>query len=281
MNDSEFNEWLTGFCKAFPSVKAWLVALPGDDNTGVRLSWREVFEDVEIRDAKAVTVRMSLGDDPPPPSFDRELTAAHVRKLAAANRLRRIERDDEIKRRRNTDDARRSGPQGPGAGELYSQMLALMDANPDLSAREAAEQVMPPAAENPNGRRYDCHLCLDSGIVIVWSPVSIRAALNNELDKPGNRRVSGAPCCCRAGDPKVWRNSGDPPRGWSGWRTPDAVYATDRHCICPRGDTESPDAISAFKDWCAERLLAAQQGKRNPAFDDWNNAGGRDRAVSN
>lgn len=274
MNRIETVEWLSHHGNSFPDFGSWLANIqPADKRSKLIDAWAEAFEDVELRDAKAVTRRMVAGDDPPIAAYEREQTPAKVRTLAKANRDRRAERDRQTtsKQRHDTPAARNMTPV---AGKLFRDMLKLMDANPSLTAREAAEQIMPPTTND--GPRFNCRLCLDSGIVIVWSSVSVRAALYGELDQKDKRRTCGAPCKCQEGAKKIWSGSGDAPQSWRGWRDANAMYDPSVHCIAHGGDTDSPDAIAKFKEWVILANEAYKNRNRVAAFDDFNNQAARE-----
>ena len=275
MNRIETIDWITNHGHAFPDFAVWIASIqPLEKRSKLIDAWSEALQDVEPRDAKAVTSRMLSGDDPAIPAYERELTPAKVRTLAKANRDRRTDRDRQTKSRQTGEPISRHRSNGPSAGELYRSMLALMDANPTMTAREAAEQIMPPATND--GLRFNCRLCLDSGLVTVWSSVSVRAALYGELDQKDKRRTCAAPCKCPEGSKKIWSGNGDPPPAWRGWRSTEAMYDPSVHCISHGGDTDSPDAIAKFKEWVILANEAYQNRNRVAAFDDFNNEPARE-----
>lgn len=268
MNRIETIDWITNHGHAFPDFSVWIASIqPLDKRSKLIDAWSEALEDVDLRDAKAVTRRMVAGDDPPIAAYEREQTPAKVRLLAKANRDRRAERDRQAtaRQRHDTPAARNMEPI---AGKLYRQMLAMMDADPNLTPRQAAEQVMPPPSDD--GPRYNCPLCLDSGLVTVWSSLSVRAALHGQLDDRTKRRTCVAPCKCPNGTRRVWSGNGDPPQAWRGWRSLDAVYSPLVHCLCRGADTDSAEAIKEFNEWVVLGLDRHQNRNRTAAFDDFN-----------
>lgn len=267
MNKSETLDWVTHHGIMFPDFAAWLSTTPAASRSKLLDAWSEALADVDPRDAKAVTSRMLSGDDPPIAAYEREQTPAKVRTLAKANRDRRYERDRKTKQRGQDEAVPLRG--GISTGGLYRSMLKLMDANPDMTAREAAEQVIPPARND--GPRFNCPLCLDSGLVTVWSSISVRAALHGELDKPEKRRTCACPCKCQEGSKRIWSGNGDPPAAWRGWRSTEAMYCPTVHCIAHGGDTDSQRAVEAFKEWVILANEAYQNRNRTAAFDDFNN----------
>lgn len=140
-----------------------------------------------------------------------------------------------------------------------------------MSAKDAAALVIPPS--HPDRQpRFECHWCCDSGRVLIWSARSIRAELDGTLGVAANRTICAAPCSCPRGDRFVWRGSGEPPKFFSGWLSPDAVFSVDRHCHCPGGDTESAAAMDDFRQWVVDWKARWEASKRHSEFDAWNNA---------
>jgi len=276
MNRLETIDWVSYHGNAFPDFAAWLANIqPLDKRSSLIDAWSEALTDIELRDAKAVTRRMLSGDDPPIAAYEREQTPAKVRLLAKANRDRRTERDRQtMARQRHDTPAARN--MEPIAGKLYRHMLALMDANPAMTAkeasaaaREASGTIFPPPSDD--GPRYSCLLCLDSGLVTVWSSRSVRAALAGKIDDRANRGTCSAPCKCPEGTKRIWSGNGDPPQAWRGWRSLDAVYSPQVHCVCRGADTDSPDAVAEFNQWVVAALDRYQNRNRSSVLDDFNN----------
>lgn len=269
MNRDEFREWVENFMAVFPDSKAWLQGLDSEAKPALYNAWVLALEDVTLEDAKAVTLRIVCGDDPAIPAYQRELTASHVRKLAKEHAARRRERDQRSRGHANPDVRDRVGD-GPTAGGMFRAIMDKVQAG--MSPREAASSVIP-AVDPSAGPRYDCRLCQDSGIVLIWSARSMSAALAGKLDERINRACCGTPCSCQRGREKVWTGS-EPPRGWRGWTDAEAIYDPARHCLCPHGDTDAPESISRFKEWCAEQMILAEKKGRVAAFDEWNQSQG-------
>ena len=87
MTQPEFLEWLRRYLTLFPDTKTWLDGV--EDSAAIQAEWCRVLERTSLLDAHEVTSRMISGQDAAVRSFDRELTAAQVRRLAGENLLRR------------------------------------------------------------------------------------------------------------------------------------------------------------------------------------------------
>lgn len=269
MDRIETIEWLANHCHTFPDFGSWIAGIqPLDKRSKLIDAWAEALSDVDPRDAKAVTNRMLSGDDPPIAAYEREQTPAKVRAMAKANRDRRAELDRQtIERQRGTQPSRRP-VYDQSCQQLFRSILKTVDDNPGCNVTEEARKLLP--APSDDGPRYDCPLCRDYGLVTVWSEISIQAELLGELMHPGNRRTCVAPCTCDSGNRFVWSGQGDPPRGWAAWRSDEARYSPERHCLCRGADTTSIESISEFKQWVAAALDRNMNRNREPAFDQYN-----------
>lgn len=262
MTDTEFSDWIVSHMRVFPDMKAWLTKMEEADRRALQEAWRDALRDVELQDAKEVTRQMVSGDIPPIAAFERESTAATVRKFSKelASARRSFHREREYEPRQSCEN--------PIAGNWFREIMRRLKNDSTLTARQVAAEVIPPI-DPTKGPRFNCPLCFDTGLVTVWSERSIRAAIENRLDDANNRRSCAAPCSCKRGERFIWRGT-NAPKEWSGWRSSDAVYSEDRHFLCPGGDTEDAAKQAAFKEWCAVRLLEAQEGKRHSVFDRYN-----------
>lgn len=80
MTRDEFDVWLSGHLAAFPDTQRWL---SGIDTPAETLNvWAKVLSETDANAAVEVTERMARGDLDPPPAYERERTAAHVRREA-------------------------------------------------------------------------------------------------------------------------------------------------------------------------------------------------------
>lgn len=80
MTETECEKWRAGYFAAFPDTRAWFSNLlsPADTFT----VWVNVLQDVDFEAATEVTLRLARGDIEPIPAYDREKTAAIVRREA-------------------------------------------------------------------------------------------------------------------------------------------------------------------------------------------------------
>jgi hypothetical protein len=87
MTDADFDLWTADTWRKFPAIAAWIRTTGGD----LLCDWRDALAPCELSDLLAVNTRMLSGDDDGPGKFtsDWQGLPAHVRRLAAAVRLRR------------------------------------------------------------------------------------------------------------------------------------------------------------------------------------------------
>ena len=85
MKPTEFNEWLTVYQAAFPSVGKWLHKLDRDTQQKQLKTWRATLSPVSLEAAKAITHQMATGERDPvgPWDNDREQTAVVIKRAAA------------------------------------------------------------------------------------------------------------------------------------------------------------------------------------------------------
>lgn len=240
MSPNEFRDWLVYHSRVLPDFRAWLSRLrqdAPDDHAELMRAWAAALSDVDMRDARAVTSRMVAGDDDIPAAYERERTAAIVRRLAKANYVRRTAG---LARRVDPETLPQRGGILPGG--LLRQINAAVAAGEDF--RAAAKRIIPPTPDD--GPRYSCWLCGDSGLVTVWHERSIRAVMaGGDLD-PLELRTCAAPCSCAAGRAKL----GDGDR--HSW--PERCgYSEDRYCLCRRGDVMDPREQAELRNWVAAR----------------------------
>lgn len=80
MNSNEFEQWSSAHFAAFPETARWLAGT--DDPRGTLAVWAKVMKDVDATAAIEVTERMARGDLEAPEAYNRERTAAVVRREA-------------------------------------------------------------------------------------------------------------------------------------------------------------------------------------------------------
>jgi hypothetical protein len=81
MTGDEFNEWAANHFASFPETQRWL---SGTESPQATLQvWRKVLLETSVAAAIEVSNRMARGDIDPLPAYERERTAAVVRREAA------------------------------------------------------------------------------------------------------------------------------------------------------------------------------------------------------
>jgi hypothetical protein len=260
MTNQEFKTWVQKFASAFPDWRNWLDAMTSDGRSAILKVWATAFSDVDLIDAESVTTRMVAGDDPAIKAYERETTAAHVRKLAFEQRARRREA---TAHHDPTELPPKRGGQ-PMLGLIFRDVLAAMAAGEDSYA--ASDRLFP-AVDDRRGPRYSCHKCQDSGYVTIWSPISIQAVVRGEALTRQNLRTCSTLCDCSIGESKVTPNTKR--QRW----TVDHVYDPRRHCLCPHGEVNRPERIRdlrAFVSLLREATVASMPNY-SPTLALWNN----------
>lgn len=89
MTDPEFDEWTADTFRKFPAIAAWVRT--AGQSAELLADWRDALATAGLADLLEVNRRMLAGDDDGPGKFasDWQTLPSHVRRLAAAVRLRR------------------------------------------------------------------------------------------------------------------------------------------------------------------------------------------------
>lgn len=186
MTNNEFQTWLTDFTAAFPGIGEWIERLPAKRAT-MRHWFENVFVNIELADAWAVTRRMFKGEDSAVEAYDREKLPQIVAALASRARDRRLNPTGEFV------------PEYVEAGNrkkkfdligICSKILNAMKGG--SSAHEACAIHLPPIDEEDQPR-YRCLTCRDTGMVNVWHVTAMHAARHGKFD----RRRHSSPCVIR------------------------------------------------------------------------------------
>lgn len=260
MVEIEFREWLREYCVAFPQTQAWIDGLT--DSTATLAAWRGAMSDVDPDAAAEVTRRMAAGDIEPPAAYDREKTAAIVRRHAREIVWRRADASRRAEPA-EADTGARHKPLGPVLRRAMQIGQQFRDGQISASQRaEAMEQVrrdaVDPTAPEP---RYPCPICRGVGSVTVWHPRSIEAA--KSTGRPPARRLTCAVACtCVSG--RVLAEGVQAASGKPGYRALP-TYDEARDCIC-RHSTPSKDDEESMMEW----LHGSADAGRHAEFDDWN-----------
>lgn len=80
MNADQFAVWLSAHFAAFPDTQKWISSTDKPSET-INV-WAKVLSDTDANAAIEVTERMARGDIEPPPAYERERTAAIIRREA-------------------------------------------------------------------------------------------------------------------------------------------------------------------------------------------------------
>lgn len=260
MNRQEFRMWLDDYVGHFPSVANWLNKL--GDRPKERLLedvWPNVMGATPLRDAMRITKMMSDGRLEPIGRFDsdREQTALFI-KRAVIEQRRALEdhhrpRDlggvNLLAGRPRVSSSEPGDPEQPVAN-LMSRVDRLIRSG--RTSRHAARELISDDDDERRHPRYQCLTCEDSGLVVVWHHLSMLAWKHEVLAERKNRRTMCCPCHCKAAAKMVWdsERDGAPPMRYRGWRSDDARYHPDRHCLVNHGDVNSDEAIEEFSQWC-------------------------------
>jgi hypothetical protein len=237
MTKPEFNTWLKEYSAAFPDTAAWLNT-SGDRNTTLGF-WFQALQSVDLVDAKEVTRRMAVGEEPSVLPYEREATARMVATVAKRVRSgKRIVRREEM-----LPDY--GGPTW-NSGGIYLAVLEGVKAG--KSVKQLCAELIP---QEDNPRRYKCLRCLDSGVVLVWSNQTIHAVMKRAEVVP--RKRCTVRCVCEAN--KKWSET-------------FSIYEESKFCLF-----SGYDELHEVEQWCeVYRSLKLQRMENHePSFDSWNN----------
>lgn len=206
MTREEYSEWALHFARRFPTTGKWLMELPGD----TRDAWfTEVFSELELRDCLAVTIMLVSSGELA--AYDREkLPAIYVKKSREVQYLRefrasqrRSKPDEEFIRRSKElrggdgyETIRRCSIMGPAFTFVMDRIRGwqttheghVIDAD---TMREFVDEafVNVPSDDDyaPDGPRYKCPKCFDTGFVSYRDSRDRPCAGHCECDT-GNRK---------------------------------------------------------------------------------------------
>ncbi len=273
MNQSEFNTWWQDTKTCWPSFGAWLVRCFDDANKQREClrKWAGVFFDVELSDALEINQQMQSGqlrfignDEGEVFDGDRERFPEHVRRLAkrlAWERSGRIEQQESPR----YDGSISNSPQ------LKKNLLRWRELQDQGHSRDDAKAMALeefPVGQSPYREpRYQCHLCLDQGCVIVASNAAIEAMVMGLFDQCHHREAV-VRCKCDRGRQRVRKQHGrDLP-----WATYDAGLCFKIQDSLIHNEKE----IERFREWVEvqheKRSAAMAQANENfePAFAAFN-----------
>jgi hypothetical protein len=237
MIQADFETWLDEYCLAFPETAAWLNQLGRPEL--VLSFWEDALEDVDFQDARQVIKRMVRGDDDPVQAFDRDKTPAIVRKYAIAER-----------KRRNIATKAPTPPEWKTAGErakfncgdALRNIMAGLDAG--MSESEAIEKYLPPI-DPENEPRYQCPVCLDRGLITVWSVRAMKAAAAGAVAGK-DQTTAQVRCDCKAGS--RYENLEAGIKSGNGEEKQKLCVYSDRKWLIPRGKGRA-ERIANLIEW--------------------------------
>ena len=198
MTPREFDLWWADATTRWPSLQSWLTkCFPASPQQVAFLrTWREVLADVGLADCLDVNRQMQSGALERVGEHDtdreRERLPQHVRRLA-----KQLARDRNPQRQ---GDLSPLGPIGSGfpAPKILRRMWELQERG--MSREDAKAQAL---AEFPIGQsmcrepRYDCHLCLDTGVVLVATGEAMNAMAAGTFERC-HHRLGVVRCKCKS-----------------------------------------------------------------------------------
>lgn len=218
MTRAEFNSWLKDYYAAFPDTSAWVNSSP--DSKRTLDFWAQALAGTELADAKEVTRRMAIGEEPAPLAYEREATARMV--AVASKRVRAGRRSPQRLEERLPDYG----------GEKWSMAGMLKDAKDmrdrGLSVAQAMAELVKRIPEDQNPPRYKCLRCRDIGVVLVWANSTIHAVMKRAERVPLYR--CAVRCDCESG--KRWSES-------------FLIYQQDQFCLF-----SGYDKLREVEQWC-------------------------------
>lgn len=194
MTESEFNSWLHDFAHAFPQTREWIKQLP--DTKATLTIWRNVFGDVTADEVAFVTMKLAAGDLPAIAAYEREQTAATIRRHVLDNRHRQQRRNDGL------SEAELYQASGKRPGFSCGESLAglLKDIAAGVPKAEAVATWLP-ETDPQSGPRYRCLPCRDSGLRKVWAVRAMQSAKQGGLTRR-NGYTAVVRCDCQRGQDK-------------------------------------------------------------------------------
>lgn len=260
MNRNEFKTWWDSYADHFPETAAWLNTLGPAHKERTKGFWAETLDDVDFALALTVTKLIAKGDEPAIKAYERDSTAAHVRKIAM--RLRSEQMDEQAQATSAMKIRSFSRRQRLATGNLarvLERVWALKTEGMEpTNAFEQASIELPecfPEDDEQYLPRYRCNRCRSTGVVDVWSNKAFHLARLGTLTGKEGKLVASAFCDCQAGE-----------------RSQEVKgivrYDPENLCLCPYGDTTSIDNRVAFMQW-VERWRPRNYDR---TFDEYNAA---------
>ena len=217
MDSKEFETWANRLKVLFPRFGDWLNNLETVYRKEVSDEWERAFSRIEFVDAMEALTDIHTGEAEAFNQWEYGTWVAHVRKLANARRSQRY--DAENRNKPSYDE-----PSGSvNLGGIYREIMAIKDAGGD--ATEALRRLLP--IDDEDGRRFKCWRCQDSGFVLVWHIVTMRAVAKGEEITPRLNKSMATICNCSFGRAKISPESSKRRQVWS----IEHVYDESKHCL--------------------------------------------------
>lgn len=267
MSPQEFEGWFAAHCAAFPAIQAWLGTVT--DAKATLAVWQDILSDVEAESAHQATKLMARGDIEPPAAYDRERTAALIRRAAKKITFDKRQAKRDAANRKEATQRGKCQPLGPLIRRAMSIGYRYRDGEITEQQRdEMMEQVRKEAGSDPNAAepRYTCGVCLDRGWVGVWH-LDVVAEVRTSRKEPARVMECAVACSCSRGT-----RFSEPPSGSgdAAMFRPLPRYDEAHHCQI-RGGVGRDRAVKDLMDWLFGGEVAEGRYK---AFDEWNETAG-------
>lgn len=263
MESNDFDRWYAEHVAAFPDLQRWLSELPNSQDA-LRV-WRETLADVRLEDAWEITRRMSRGDVEPPKAYERERTAARVRRLAKELEYESRKAENEREERREAASRGHCQPIGPLIRRAMAVGTAYREGKLSSEERDSAvAEIRKEAGSDPNAAepRYGCGICLDHGWVEVWAPDVVQQ-IRLTRKEPGRVTSCAVACSCTRGD-----RFAEPKQVASGRAVGRPLPRYDSAVYCKLKLTSTAAESRALMDWLFDGENVADG--RYTDFDTWN-----------
>ena len=260
MTDTEFDEWLEGYKRAYPETAVWLNGLDatktGEKTTrkdDMLRTWKFALADIGKDEARKVTAEMVLGNSPSVPGFERERTATIVRQNALEARRRDYKPEP--------DQEPIPSAATLNGGVSLAGLLRQMTDIDGLTAEQKAEMLARafPAASRDKRDWHKCKLCRDTGKLDVWHPDYVLKVMEHGLGKVKTRYSSVCACTCGEGYPFRTRKT-----------NPLVEFTPLNHCLCLFGDVTDMKNLEELLDWIQNRKERFVKERGDPLLAAYN-----------
>ena len=244
MDSNEFKVWSKRLKLLFPKFAAYLDGLDVVRRNELSAEWERALSRVEFVDASEALTDIHTGEAESFNQWEYGTWVAHVRKLANSRRSQRYEAEN--RNRPNYDE-----PSGSvNMGSIFRQIMAIKDAGGDVT--EALHRLLP--IDEQNSQRFNCLKCQDSGFVLVWHIVTMRAVARGVEITPRLRKSMSTICNCDLGRAKISPES----KNRQLWSI-EHVYDESKHLLYD----SSLDELREFVESLPQRQMEARPNYSN------------------